>query len=82
MITRRLFTFGLLAAPAIVHAGNLMPVKKPPARVFVSKWPIILDYDLENERFVEIPEARWQMYSQGVPFGPFREPTELIRSWP
>jgi hypothetical protein len=57
-IARRKFFFGLLAAPAIVHAGNLMPIKP-----FVKNTLLILPGGVVPGTItVGLPDGGWREY--------------------
>lgn len=93
MITRRLFSFGLLAAPAVVHAGNLMPVRAAPHLVEIDRWSEFYGMtDAEIGFCTSLPHGFWPNYNQGVPLPIFSvnrdvtdllaAPNEVVSAWP
>lgn len=75
LITRRLFTSGFLAAPAIVHDGNLMPVKaiKPTlwrwkglSEELVTKWDDPAMWETVSS---SILYPCWRLYDPHLPYG-------------
>ena len=63
ILSRRRF-FGLLAAPAIVHIGNLMPVKASPRGDYLTMGDFS---DLKYQIRTSIPTGAWRTFNQGVP---------------
>ena len=73
LIERRSFLTGLasiVAAPAIVRASSLMPVKA------------LIPFEFETEhKFIlhtSLPEARWRMFNMGMPYAKAQNLTSIM----
>jgi hypothetical protein len=75
MIARRSFLAGLgsmLAAPAIVHAGNLMPISAK----LITPDPVVFHYIRAPENFAEMVEWTLRCRSERMWENMFAEMTE------